>query len=244
MPKDIVSPSDNWLERMFGLGSAERDKKKLALNIRERRLTGRNLGPDDLSGLIPMAGTTRFLTGGVPNIAARSAATQKFLDAMKAMGPKAEQASTLFAERYPRVAAHIKPVGEWMERGLKGVADVNRRLPRERVTQVRLSTDPHAMQDIEETLLHEGTHVAQDLGNPGTYNMYRKYHEIMEPIIGKRAAYATNPFEKSANAVAARKLGTPGVDPVNALELFKQAVEKLPPGSPERIELARSMMRR
>lgn len=228
---------ESWLSRLFS-GSAESDKRKLAVSIRGRRLGA--MEPHDYEGLMPMAGTTRFLASGVPDVAARVAATNKFIEAMKGLGPKAEEAATLFAERYPRVAAHMRPVGQKMMRGLRGVADVDK--PLDQQVRVRLSTTPRAVEDIESTLLHEGTHVAQRLGNPKTYDMYAAYNRALSPSIGENAAYLTNPFERSANTVALRKLGHQ-VEPVKALDLMRKAVEQLPAGSPERINLARSMQR-
>lgn len=237
-------PMSLW-ERVFG-----DEKSRFIEGIKRRREGTEDVDPSEYffdpatSELTaPTVMMTRYLKKGVPDVARRIEGTKDFLKKMKGLGPSAEAASTLFAERYPRVAAHIRPETYALKRGQRAVADVNVRIPNDPRTRVRFSPRSQHMGDIENTLLHEATHVAQDLGNPKTYDMYTAYNRALTPSLGENATYLTNPFEASARTVADRKMGQ-NLPPFKALEAYKNAVERLPAGSPERLNLALSMKRR
>jgi len=238
----MPGPSNSFLGRMFGQDNT--GIEELSENIKRRRYEEdlRRHGMrvptfDDVSGISgPMAGVTKFVKAGIPQVAERMGSTQQFLNAMKGLGSKASDAAELFAQRYPRIAAHISPYKLEGGRNL-GITDV---LPSD-ITRVGLKIDNP---ELERTLLHEGTHVAQKLGNPKLPELYGRVTRGMEAKgLSPEMAYKLNPFERSAVRVAERKLGA-NLPPVKSLEDLAHIIELLPPGDPDRIEMARILLSR
>lgn len=199
----------------------------------------------------PSEAVTRYITTGakrVPNIARRMEGTKNFLERMKVLGPDAENASKLFAERYPRIAAHMNvehltPAMQAEHPTASAFTGVGFRSKGEFPEQTPVLFGRRAyglgQENMEDTLLHEGTHVAQDLGNKNALSMYNASTKALEKIgADPKLAYAANPFEISARTAASRKLGEK-IAPYSALKGVDTLVEKLPPGSAERIELGR-----
>ena len=185
----------------------------------------------------PTVMMTRYLEKGAPNIARRMQGTADFVKRMTALGPHAERAASLFAERYPRVAAHIgveklplmqrlkSPTGK----AFAGVGERSKGMFPE-MTPVQFNKD-YTGKGIEDTLLHEATHVAQDLGNKRTLSMYGASDKALQEMgMNPREAYIANPFEVSANRVAARKMGE-NTPPFSALKGIDTIADVLPEGS-------------
>jgi hypothetical protein len=149
----------------------------------------------------PMAGITMY-----PSRTIREAATRQFVTDAAATHPTLQEAAERFATRYPRIAAHTRveaiptPAGASMTKAaqvdwnhlpepvLPG-ASVGGRIP--------LQILPRGAQELEtvptfadEILSHEGTHVAQRLGNRETPRLY----DTASRLVG----YPNNPFEASA----------------------------------------------
>jgi hypothetical protein len=183
---------------------------------------------------MPTVLMTRYLEKGVPNVARRIQGTKDFLKRMTDLGPKAEQAASLFAERYPRVAAHIgveklplaKRLASPTGKAYTGVGERSKGAFKE-MTPVQFNKD-YTGKDIEDTLLHEGTHVAQDLGNKRTMSMYGASDKALKEMgMSEREAYIANPFEVSARRVAERKMGA-NVPPFSALRGIDEIANRLP----------------
>jgi len=239
----MPGPSNSFLGRMFGQDNT--GLEELSENIKRRRYEEdlRRHGMrvptfDDVSGISgPMAGVTKFVKAGIPQVAERMGSTQQFLNAMKGLGSKASDAAELFAQRYPRIAAHISPYKYMGHKSTLGITDINP----SKITKVGFNINNP---EIESTLLHEGTHVAQKLGNPKLPELYGHVTRGMESKgLSPEMAYKLNPFERSARRVAERKLGA-NLPPVKSLEELAHIVELLPPGDPDRLEMARILLSR
>jgi hypothetical protein len=133
----------------------------------------------------------------------RSQATQAFVEKMKGLLPTTNNLATAaeeFAQRYPRVAAHIDPklMDSIPVSGGNGTAAAAVALPLGRVKNlVEMGITPEgeaAMSQsakwARDTMFHEGTHVAQVLGNHHTGMAY--------PLATQAVGYRNNPFEQSA----------------------------------------------
>ena len=177
------------------------------------QIIGNLLGVGDASQVMATPEVTTFINNGVPDIAARSAATTKAMGAMRrtlmglGMAPDVLDATTTIAAKYPRVMAHVDDVYRpgRLERVLNGVnknvagQQLDGSLPgRSELAIYRNTVNPSSL-DYANTFFHELTHAAQNVGLKGDftpeYNMSDKVYK-----------YRTNPFEQSANAVAARRL--------------------------------------
>jgi len=185
---------------------------------------------------MPTVMMTRYLEKGAPNIARRMQGTADFLKKMTDLGPHAERAATLFAERYPRVAAHIGVEKLPMMKRLaaptgKAYTGVGERSAGAFKEMTPVQFNPSYSKDIEDTLLHEGTHVAQDLGNKRTMSMYGASDKALKEMgMNEREAYIANPFEVSARRTAERKMGA-NVPPFSALKGVDTIASSLPEGS-------------
>lgn len=144
--------------------------------------------------------------------AAREAATALYRSGMKRAGPIMERTATEFADRYPRIAAHIKPVlrkkdviypmpegGEFRPAASISVPEpfvvaqaggTPTELPR---TLLNLYPEGRqvALPKARFMTSHEGTHTAQALGNKNFMELYQLANKLM--------GYGRNPFEDSAN---------------------------------------------
>jgi hypothetical protein len=226
------------------------EKSRFAEGIKRRREGSENVDPseyffDPTSAELsaPMGMMTRYLSKGVPNVSRRVAGTMDFMKKMRALGPSAEEASTLFAERYPRIAAHmdIQKMPKILESKGSGLTRVGERsrgaFPEQTPVMLRDIASSRGGPPIENTLLHEGTHVAQDLGNKNTLPMY---HTATDALASRGftdwESYITNPFETSARTAASRKMGEK-LAPESALRGIDTIVKNLPAGDPNRIKL-------
>lgn len=203
----------------------------------------------DIGG--PSEAVTRYITTGakrIPNVARRIEGTTNFLQRMKQLGPDAENASTLFAERYPRIAAHMNiehltPAMQKEHPTAEAFTDVGRRARGAFPEQTPVLLGPRATQvgqhNMEDVLLHEGTHVAQDLGNKNTLGMYNASTDALKKLgFNDKLSYWMNPFEISARTAASRKLGE-RLAPHKALEGVDKLVTGLPAGDPTRLKLGK-----
>ena len=128
------------------------------------------------------------------NAAARTAGTKGFLESAKNLGIEGlTRASEEFASRYPRVAAHMRMGMENAPHDAAASIVTPDWVVKEPV-ETRLSKIG-GMLSKDHTqalpyLMHEGTHVAQALGN-----------RYLKPLFkaGQKFGQFTNPFEKSAN---------------------------------------------
>lgn len=137
---------------------------------------------------------------GVPSTAMREAGTQNFLEMAKDLPGKLQIAAERFAQRYPRIAAHMHPsVGSAPESIPDASAFVSNwpgqvKAPLETVfTPSGISSIENrpGMQEATRQMWHEGTHVAQHLGNRDYPDLYRATNQLV--------GYDLNPFESRAN---------------------------------------------
>lgn len=220
------------------------EKSRFAEGIKRRREGTENVDPQEYffdpattELTAPAVMMTRYLEKGVPNVARRIAGTKDFLKRMTDFGPSAEAAATMFAERYPRVAAHIgveklpfmKRLQSPTGKAFTGVGSRSKGMFPE-MTPVQFNKG-YTGKDIEDTLLHEGTHVAQDLGNKRVLSMYGASDKALKEMgMNEREAYVMNPFEISARSVAQRKMGQ-NMHPFSALREVDNIANQLPEGS-------------
>lgn len=245
-----------WSDKLFGT-----EKEQFARGIGQRRKETikekagiKSYTPDDMMNMVgpgvPVAGMTRYLKAGtkIPDVARRVEGTKNFLSKMKILGTDAHEAGQLFAQRYPRIAAHFGV--DYMPASMQkanptahAFADVGNRskgvFPEQTPVLMGKKAYGEGQRNMEDVLLHEGTHVAQDLGNKNTFPMYMASKLALKKLGADDAlSYAANPFEISARTAASRKLGEK-VGPYSALKGVDKLVEKLPAGSTERLDLAK-----
>lgn len=246
----------SWSEKLFG---TEQEQFAKGIGSRRKQAARERLGikdytPDDMMNMVgpgvPIAGMTRFLKAGtkIPDVARRMEGTQNFLSRIKVLGTDAHEAGQLFAQRYPRIAAHmgIEHMPASMQKAnptAHAFADVGNRskgvFPEKTNVLLGKKAYSEGQRNMEDVLLHEGTHVAQDLGNKNTLGMYMASKQGLKKLGADEAlSYAANPFEISARTAASRKLGEKAA-PYSALRGVDTLVEKLPPGSTERLDLAK-----
>lgn len=178
--------------------------------------------------------------------AAREASTTLFRNAGKILGsfssPLAE-AVEQFATKYPRIAAHIDLRGTPMPIPPKNkaygrtpdavtqsvVGKVKDRIPIA-ITEGGINAIARSPNNAKRYLAHEGTHVAQMLGNSDMAKLYAGSHKVY--------GYHNNPFEQRAVNAGAKAegpskdyLGRPFVPPVKvaqgkpAPKLLKEKLE-------------------
>jgi hypothetical protein len=182
------------------------------------------LGLDDPVGaamgmVSPMPAVTMFPVTGtkLANEAARKAGNTAYEAAIKNMPRNLRRGFEAFAQRYPRVAAHMEPGFGKSTSGNKRV-EAFTSVPGTKVTEPvpvgitrygRFMTSrfmPGGAKRAKNLIGHEGTHVAQALGNQDLGTLY----DAAETLYG----YKNNPFE-----VTARRAGLRTEDPLStALE--------------------------
>jgi hypothetical protein len=136
-----------------------------------------------------------------PDKAARLVGNDVANEAASKLPQVFKQAWQEFSGKYPRIAAHAKPyvinpVSAFMtglEKGTEGVTDI----PSGHVTSpvpIGITstglTERTSPTDALGLLTHEGTHVAQALGNSDLKTLYRAANKL--------TGYAQNPFEQAA----------------------------------------------
>jgi hypothetical protein len=180
--------------------------------------------------------TTNFAPGlgsvGVPlisifkNKAARMAGTEAFRKKAKelmsflieeygaeGLAKNIDTATEEFARRYPRIAAHtdlkpaIFPGTTYRGAVLNEPGKVVRPVPTEFGSASIGHRRPEDLDKVMTTMFHEGTHVAQALGNSKFNELYNKANQLGKEAISKDRipfaaadAYLDNPFEITARA--------------------------------------------
>lgn len=128
--------------------------------------------------------------------AARELATQEFLNTAKSHVQPIQDAANWLAQRYPRVAAHMRINPEITN--AKNLAAVNMPPPSGMSEPLVLSYSEKGIarpaSNIRATMAHEATHVAQALGN--------KDMQVMYNLANNLVGYQANPFERMAEARA------------------------------------------
>jgi len=200
---------------------------------------------------LPVLGVTKYLgKGRIPNVGARKEATEQFLDKMSAMGSKEAEAGQFFAKRYPRVAAHMDPqTMSEANQTARGLAHTGQAFVKDEAkVPVSIKSNMN-IRDMHNTVAHEGTHVAQVLGmGPNDFNnMYAKANKV--------AGYKDNPFELSARSAGDKNEYRAEWNPTNKFmkvnfsneptrSNFARLISELPPGNPDRMEMASTVIRR
>jgi hypothetical protein len=148
---------------------------------------------------------------GVPSKMLRQAATQEFVNSARALDePFIENAAYEFANRYPRVAAHMRMQPNMdMTNEYNAITHVPAFEPEAPIkvaySNVGLAKDASSQEGALNTIFHEGTHVAQALGNRYTDLLYRLGLKLP-------GGYYEHPMEQSARAAAERVTGDiPGI---------------------------------
>jgi hypothetical protein len=155
----------------------------------------------------------------VPDVEAREIATSKAAGQARAVmellgaDPKdASDAAMWMRDRYPRVSAHVDQLGmgpnDWMNR--KGKNDApdkaiwafQRESPKHpKLSEIYFNMEHGDPKTMGNTLAHELTHVAQNVGHK---NLPKSYTEA-----NKLFGYASNPFEISADFTANKHFPLP-----------------------------------
>lgn len=109
-----------------------------------------------------------------------------------------------FADKYPRVAAHmnISPQAPMQHRALASIELPEATMTRPLDMQIGMKGRKLFENDLDaavNTMFHEGTHVAQALGNKDTTPLY----SYAEDVVG----YRNNPFEVNARRAGDKAIG-------------------------------------
>lgn len=198
----VYPARQSMLESLVGSFKPEDESVFDSPTKRLVRGAARLLGVDSLEGEMTQMVAPSPLVSIYADKLARKAATQSFLNSAKApaLPKEVSQAANWLAERYPRVAAHMR-INPLIDASEDAGAFIN--TPAGKVTspmQVTI-TDKGVNQlkwnsgSIRDSLAHEATHAAQALGNSDNDELY----ELANQAVG----YTTNPFE-----VTARNRGT------------------------------------
>ena len=188
-------------------------------------------GDDPASGIMGSAAPEISIfkdAAGVPDKVLRQEGTQRFLQSAKDSAIKGmSDAADLFAEKYPRIAAHmnIDTKEDWMP----GMAQT--KSPYGKITKpvnVQFATEQPFPLNV---LAHEATHVAQDLGNSDSLKLYDLVNQH------NRIGMHRNPFEKTARYAGTKmeEMGNDGdwtIRPPNAIKELRQFVESDPNRAP------------
>jgi hypothetical protein len=163
---------------------------------------------------------------GVPSKMLRQAATQEFVNSARALDePYIENAALEFAHRYPRVAAHMRMQPNMdMTNEYSAITHV----PGYEVTAPLkvaysnrgLARDANSQADALNTMFHEGTHVAQALGNKWTDILYKMGLKLP-------GGYEQHPLERTARMSASLASGLldERASPEPALRGLRKAAE-------------------
>lgn len=175
--------------------------------------------------LAPLAGMTKFLRSGVPDVAARVASTDRNINSLihalaNSDVPIEDAKATVgLAKRYPRTMAHTQfqdaplpegRLGETRDRLSPGMTrmtidldpgKINRPIPRALGDLASHGPDPLPITErqVPATFAHELQHSAQALQDRMRFG--RRYTEANNAI-----GYASNPYEIAANAGAAKRV--------------------------------------
>lgn len=231
MPQYPTPPFKQWLDEEPSVVESPIER---GLRTASKWLGLGGLGPAE--NPIPMeTGVVAPLISIFKDKAARMLSTEAFKDsaaaaAQKMGAPAVQEAAERFAGQYPRVAAHMRildapKVGTWSgEAGVSpyGVTDpVPVRFHTRGVASLQ---DPSfGFANALDTIYHEGTHVAQGLGNKDLRQLYAYANDVV--------GYDRNPFEISAfntGEAAAKGLPRP-THPYNAIEGLRQITKDYTP---------------
>lgn len=159
------------------------------------------LDPSDFGNIDkgPQEAVTRFLmrspVGNIPSTALREASAAKASKYAGYLGPQYKEAYDWFASRWPRVAAHmdIQPTLDKTDQFLAAARPHINGAQEQTTIPIHFSnlTEMMSPHELKSVIAHEGTHVAQTLGNKDFPRLYLNNDSIV--------GYPNNPFEMSAN---------------------------------------------
>jgi len=148
-------------------------------------------------------------------------------------------AANRLADKFPRIAAHIALEQRKLAPDTKAAVMI----PRDNPTTWKVIVDKaDSLSDATQSMFHEATHVAQNLGNKDAPRLYDAAHNSV--------GYYTNPFELSAEYIANKRASahrnrilsritniwnrTTGVPskPYNTMEQLRRMAEELKGGQP------------
>ncbi len=164
-----------------------------------------NIITQGIMAAAPILGMTKYLSvNRTPHVEARKLATSNFLKESDKFGPEVSDAAARFANKYPRIAAHMSP--RPMTQQMIDANQLGSVSPHEAFTESYKRTVPinihpgSSNPNIKlhspiNTMAHEGTHVAQILGKgkQDMIDLYEGFH--------KGVGYRNNPFEKTARDI-------------------------------------------
>lgn len=188
---------------------------------------------DPFGGIGPTPLISIYKTAkGIPSKALRQKGTKDFLKSAANVGKNFSDAANWFADKYPRVAAHMRISPKLLDSKQGSGAAINApswivnepiKMQVSKLGRLLADENPANARDY---IAHEGTHVAQALGNRHTDFLYRSASEL--------GSYLTNPFEIAARERGqAARLGKYKVEaPVKALQLLKHQVSMEDPKKP------------
>lgn len=173
---------------------------------------------------------------GVPSAALRKLGTQDFLRSVEDFGNSAvTEAGNWFNQNYPRVAAHMRlsPADSALNMstvashpntlGWAGTGFDEVKNPLEvGITKLGTGIIEAAANPVNRAMglfAHEGTHVAQSLGNSDYKDLYNGANAI--------GGYLSNPFEISARNAASKYIDLKHPPPYNAIAQLKKMAQNV-----------------
>jgi len=170
---------------------------------------------------VPLGAVSMF-----PNKALREAGTSTFRQlASKLPSPKLQTALGEFADKYPRIAAHMSPQeGKLFFPTASAAVEIpmtNEKIATPLITKFTKSGIEKSDLNLDAArnmVFHEGTHAAQVLGNKDLGKLYQNSSIL--------SGYGRNPFEINANTSGMRNYpGGPKRKVININEQLQNAAE-------------------
>lgn len=182
------------------------------------------LAPSE-TDIIPTAGLNAGpLVSIYKNKAARELGTKAFEKSAEGMHPFFQLAAKKFAQRYPRVAAHMKlsHTGDELQTIKLGDAIAFADIPEGKINKKvkiligkpGLEQGEKRFKDAMSTVFEEGAHVAQGLGNRKATRLYKTANRLVD--------YENNPFE-----ISAKNIATKHSDPSNYMSNLPSVTKQL-----------------
>ena len=161
---------------------------------------------------------------GIPSRALRELATTKTMEDIQKLPNNLRGTWEYFVKEYPRIAAHLKPIYIPKKYGPdKATQEATaytyplREGKRATVAYTKKGAERQGVKVID-TAFHEGTHVAQSLGNKDFEDLYRLSTEA--------EGYTMNPFEQAARASGGTRAGYNPPLGKTAIQLLQEVAQK------------------
>lgn len=207
------------------------------------KLFQQNRDPDPyLSSLTKdIPGMTGDIAQGIsifPNASARRLSTAAFREAADDAPKNIGIALNEFANRYPRISAHMSPRAGESVLGAKAAVELPPGVVKQplltKFTQAGKESAANNLNNARNMVFHEGTHVAQGLGNKDMNQLYNNANILTN--------YEDIPHEINARYSAAKSSNLPSTNKVNINQSLNDlSANQLSSADPNRVMAAQKI---